>query len=69
MCKWPELQSVRDIQAFLRFANFYQQFIQGFNRLAALLTSILKITSIIGLVISTEVKNEKQDNKKIQIEN
>ena len=25
--QWPELQSVRDIQVFLVFANFYQQFI------------------------------------------
>ena len=25
--KWPELKSVRDIQVFLGFANFYQQFI------------------------------------------
>ena len=28
---------------FLRFANFYRRFIQGFSRIAALLTSILKI--------------------------
>ena len=25
--KWPELKSVRDIQVFLGFANFYRQFI------------------------------------------
>ena len=39
---WPEPQSVRDIQVFLGFANFYRRFIQGFSRLAALLTSMLK---------------------------
>ena len=29
---------------FIGFANFYQPFIQGFSKIAALLTSILKIT-------------------------
>ena len=41
---WLEPKSVRNIQVFLGFANFYRQFIQGFNRIAAPLTSILKIT-------------------------
>ena len=40
--QWSESQSVQDIQVFLRFANFYQQFIQGFSRIAAPLTSMLK---------------------------
>ena len=40
--QWPEPQSVRDIQVFLGFANFYQRFIQGFSRIAAPLTSMLK---------------------------
>ena len=42
---WPEPKSVRDIQVFLGFANFYWRFIQGFSRIAALLTSILKTTN------------------------
>ena len=37
-----EPQSVRDIQVFLRFANFYQKFIKGFSRIATPLTSILE---------------------------
>ena len=41
---WPESTSVRDIQIFIGFTNFYQRFIQGFSRIAALLTSILKTT-------------------------
>ena len=41
---WPELKSVRNIQVFLGFANFYWQFIQGFSIIAASLTSILKTT-------------------------
>ena len=42
--KWPEPKSVRDIQVFLGFANFYRQFIQGFSKIAAPLTSMLKMT-------------------------
>ena len=42
--KWPELESVWDIQVFIGFANFYQRFIKGFNRIAVPLTTMLKIT-------------------------
>ena len=49
---WPEPKSVRDIQVFLRFANFYWQFIQGFSRIAASLTSMLKTTGSTGSVAS-----------------
>ena len=42
--KWPEPQSVQDIQVFLGFANFYWQFIQGFSRMVAPLTLMLKTT-------------------------
>ncbi len=42
---WPEPQSVRDIQVFLGFANFYKRFIRNFNRIAALLTSMLRTTN------------------------
>ena len=41
---WPEPKSVRNIEVFLGFANFYWRFIQGFSRIAAPLTSILKTT-------------------------
>ena len=39
---WPEPKLVRDIQVFLGFANFYQQFIQRFSYIALLLALILK---------------------------
>ena len=42
--KWSEPKSVRDIQVFLGFANFYRRFIQGFSKIAAPLTSMLKTT-------------------------
>ena len=43
--EWPEPKSIRDIQVFLGFANFYWQFIQGFSRIAAPFTSMLKTTN------------------------
>ncbi len=42
---WPEPQSVRDIQVFLGFTNFYRRFIRNFSRIAALLTSIFWTTN------------------------
>ena len=39
---WSKPKSVRNIQVFLGFANFYWRFIQGFSKIAALLTSMLK---------------------------
>ena len=29
--KWPELESYRDIQVFLGFANFYRRFIYNYS--------------------------------------
>ncbi len=60
---WPEPQSVRNIQVFLGFANFYRRFIQGFSRLAASLTSMLKTTSVVGLA-----ENSEQGGQGIQVE-
>ena len=42
--KWLEPQSVRDIQVFIDFANFYWHFIKDFSRIAAPLTAMLKTT-------------------------
>ena len=42
--KWAKPQSVRDIQVFIGFANFYRRFIKGFSRIAAPLTAMLKTT-------------------------
>ena len=38
----PELKSIQDIQVFFGFANFYRRFIQGYSKIAAPLTSMLK---------------------------
>ena len=42
--QWPEPKSVRDIQVFFGFSNFYWQFIQGFSCITIPLTSMLKTT-------------------------
>ena len=41
---WLKPKSVKDIQVFLRFANFYQRFFHIFNKIAGPLTLILKTT-------------------------
>src|SRR5947207_11183675 len=40
--KWPEPQSYRDIQVFLRFTNFYRRFIANFSMIASPLSDMLK---------------------------
>ncbi len=42
---WPEPQSVRDVQVFLGFANFYRRFIRNFSRIATPLTLMLRTTN------------------------
>ena len=42
---WPKPKSIKNIQVFLKFANFYQRFIQNFSRIVGPLTSILRTSS------------------------
>ena len=39
---WPALQSFRDIQVFLGFANFYRRFIRHYSQITRPLTDMLK---------------------------
>ena len=43
--KWPKPKSVRNIQVFLGFANFYRRFIKNFSRIAAPLILMLQTTN------------------------
>ena len=50
----------------LSFTNFYQRFIQGFSRIAALFITLLKITKLSKLALKAFKANE---NKMIKIDN
>ena len=63
---WLEPKSIRDIQVFIGFANFYRRFIQGFSKIAALLTSILKISSTASTPSQKLIMKDNEDlNKKL----
>ena len=49
MKNWPELKLMRDIQIFFGFANFYQCFIQSFNKIARPLILIFRTNSVTRL--------------------
>ena len=40
--EWPEPKNLKEVQAFLGFANFYQRFIQGYSQICTLLTKMTK---------------------------
>ena len=40
--EWPEPKNLKEVQAFLRFANFHQRFMQGYSKVVTLLTTLNK---------------------------
>ena len=40
--EWPEPRNLKEVQAFLRFANFYRRFIQGYSQICIPLTKMTK---------------------------
>ena len=42
VCDWPIPKAVQNVQGFLGLANFYQQFIRLFAKIAKPLTSLMK---------------------------
>ena len=57
---WPEPTSIREIQVFIGFANFYPRFIQGFSRIAASFTALVKDPS------NTQKKNRLTPKEGVQ---
>lgn len=43
---WPEPRSLRDVQVFLGFANFYRRFIRNFSKLTSPLSNLIKKDTI-----------------------
>ncbi|KAL0191113.1 hypothetical protein M9458_013811, partial [Cirrhinus mrigala] len=42
VCNWPRPTTLKELQQFLGFANFYRSFIRGFSTVAAPLSSMVK---------------------------
>ncbi|KAL0195462.1 hypothetical protein M9458_009034, partial [Cirrhinus mrigala] len=40
--KWPQSNSIKELQRFLGFTNFYRRFIKGYSSITAPLTSLLR---------------------------
>jgi hypothetical protein len=40
--EWPEPQNVKDVQSFLRFANFYRRFVKGYSQIVAPMTRLTR---------------------------
>ena len=43
--EWPTPKKLKDVQAFMGFANFYRRFIEGFSEIARPLTDLTKKNS------------------------
>ncbi|XP_051515080.1 uncharacterized protein LOC127418541 [Myxocyprinus asiaticus] len=50
--QWPLPVSVKELQPFLGFANFYRLFIRGYSSVAAPFTSLLQVDSGVGAILS-----------------
>ena len=67
--KWPEPKLVQDIKVFLGFANFYCWFIKKFSKIAAPLTSMLKITMSSKVLAANEdgdIKGSDRSNDELK---
>ncbi|KAI2667405.1 Transposon Tf2-8 polyprotein [Labeo rohita] len=58
--EWPTPTTIKELQWFLGFSNFYRRFIQGYSLITAPLTSLLRVevdasTSGVGAVLSQAV--------------
>src|SRR5436309_3329219 len=39
---WPKPKSLKEVQSFLGFANYYRKFIRGYREVAKLLTNLIR---------------------------
>ena len=40
--RWESLRCIKDVQAFLGFANFYRRFIRGYSKIAVSLSALTR---------------------------
>ena len=45
---WPKPQSVKEVQSFLGFANFYRRFVKGYSTVACPVTSLTRKGATFG---------------------
>ena len=43
MAAWPTPTNVWEVQAFLRFSNYYRQFIKNYSKITAPLIDLIKL--------------------------
>ena len=55
---WPTLKSVKEVQAFLGFANFYWRFIEDYSKITVPLTKLTRKNELFEWTNSTQVTFE-----------
>ena len=50
---WPKRKLIKDIQVFIGFINFYQQFIKTFSNIITLLILMFKVKSLNNKIINS----------------
>jgi hypothetical protein len=54
--EWPEPKTIKDIQAFLSFANFYRHFIKGYSKITAPLTDLTKKDTTVHFPLESQAR-------------
>jgi len=61
--KWSELQSIKDIQIFLEFANFYRHFIKKYSQITRALNAHLATKPIKNMICQQFSRNKKSSEQ------
>ena len=61
--EWPELKNLKEVPAFLEFANFYQKFIQRYLQICTPLTKMTKKEHLFYWGLELEEAFEKLKDK------
>lgn len=61
---WPEPTSIKSLQSFLGFANFYRKFIHNYSKKIINLTSLLKKSNKSNFILNDQARQEFESLKK-----